>query len=37
MLIAFSRGQKKVKKSMVNTAIKDTEGVCFKTKWLAWG
>jgi MSHA biogenesis protein MshM len=37
MLIAFSRGQKKVKKSMVNTAIKDTEGVSFKTKWLAWG
>jgi MSHA biogenesis protein MshM len=37
MLIAFSRGQKKVKKAMVDTAIKDTEGVSFKNNWFAWG
>jgi MSHA biogenesis protein MshM len=37
MLIAFSRGQKKVKKSMINSAIKDTEGVSIKSNWLAWG
>ncbi|MFT6152914.1 MAG: MSHA biogenesis protein MshM [Bermanella sp.] len=37
MLIAFSRGQKKVKKAMVNAAIKDTEGVSFKSRWFVWG
>jgi MSHA biogenesis protein MshM len=37
MLIAFSRGQKMVSKTMVSSAIKDTEGVSFKSNWLAWG
>jgi len=37
MLIAFSKGQRKVNKAMIKTAINDTEGVSFSTNWLAWG
>ncbi len=37
MLIAFSQGRKKVNKSMVSTAINDTESVNFSPSWLVWG
>lgn len=37
MLIAFSKGLKKVSKAMIKSAIKDTEGVELKSSWLAWG
>lgn len=34
LLIAFSKGSQIVKKAMVKSALKDTEGVCHKTGWL---
>jgi len=34
LLIAFSKGQQKVKKAMVKTALCDTEGVNYTRNWL---
>ncbi len=34
LLIAFSKGQQKVKKAMVRTALNDTEGVDYHRGWL---
>ncbi len=34
LLIAFSKGQQRVKKAMIKTAINDTEGVNYKLNWL---
>ncbi len=34
LLIAFSKGQQKVKKAMVRAALNDTEGVNYRSGWL---
>lgn len=36
LLIAFSMGMKRVTKSMIKTAVNDTEGVELNTSWLVW-
>lgn len=33
LLIAFSKGQKRVKRAMIKSAIHDTEGVTYKLNW----
>ena len=34
LLIAFSKGQQRVKKSMIKAALSDTEGVTYRAGWL---